>query len=151
MKDSVRALAAEFKQFLSTREEDDLLPAACSQAAAHISESSASSSTHAPAQDHLTIEFAREKKARSPLSSTPVQTEAKASVSAPTEPAQAPTSSLEATMSAADKKTLLEQIAQEIQTCQRCPLGATRLNAVPGEGNPCAELMFVGEKGNWPE
>lgn len=44
-----------------------------------------------------------------------------------------------------DTQTVLNQIAQEIHQCRRCPLGNTRLHAVPGEGNPHAELMFIGE------
>jgi len=48
-------------------------------------------------------------------------------------------------MSDAEKQTLLNQIAEEIKACRRCPLGSTRLNAVPGEGNPNATLMFIGE------
>jgi len=39
----------------------------------------------------------------------------------------------------------LETITKEINTCQRCPLGAGRSHAVPGEGNPHPELVFVGE------
>lgn len=45
----------------------------------------------------------------------------------------------------ADKTTALNQLADTIKNCQRCPLGATRLNAVPGEGNVNATVMFVGE------
>ena len=39
----------------------------------------------------------------------------------------------------------LESVAKAIATCTRCPLYATAKNPVPGEGNPKAELMFVGE------
>jgi uracil-DNA glycosylase family 4 len=39
----------------------------------------------------------------------------------------------------------LAQLAKEIAACQKCVLGSTRLNPVPGEGNPNAELVFVGE------
>ncbi|MFL5615686.1 MAG: uracil-DNA glycosylase family protein [Gemmatimonadaceae bacterium] len=39
----------------------------------------------------------------------------------------------------------LESVAKAIATCTRCPLYATAKNPVPGEGNPNAELMFVGE------
>lgn len=39
----------------------------------------------------------------------------------------------------------LEAIAEAAATCTRCPLHATRTRAVPGEGNPRARLMFVGE------
>ncbi len=39
----------------------------------------------------------------------------------------------------------LLSLEESILRCQRCPLAQTRTNAVPGEGNPGAELMFVGE------
>ncbi len=39
----------------------------------------------------------------------------------------------------------LEEIAESIRKCTRCPLHATRTNAVPGEGNPKARIVFVGE------
>jgi uracil-DNA glycosylase family 4 len=36
-------------------------------------------------------------------------------------------------------------IEERILACQNCALAQTRTNAVPGEGNPNAKLMFVGE------
>lgn len=39
----------------------------------------------------------------------------------------------------------LDLIAKDVAACQKCVLGSTRLNPVPGEGNPNAELVFVGE------
>jgi uracil-DNA glycosylase family 4 len=39
----------------------------------------------------------------------------------------------------------LAAIAAQIATCQRCKLCQGRTNTVPGEGNPAAELLFVGE------
>ena len=39
----------------------------------------------------------------------------------------------------------LEEINAEILICRKCPLASGRTQAVPGEGNPEAELMFVGE------
>ena len=39
----------------------------------------------------------------------------------------------------------LEGIAAEARQCQRCGLGSTRHNAVPGEGNPRTRILFVGE------
>jgi uracil-DNA glycosylase len=39
----------------------------------------------------------------------------------------------------------LEQLEKTIQECQRCPLGKTRTKLVFGDGNPHAELMFIGE------
>ena len=39
----------------------------------------------------------------------------------------------------------LTEIAGAVRTCTRCPLYATALNPVPGEGNPNADFMVVGE------
>ena len=39
----------------------------------------------------------------------------------------------------------LEAVCAEVARCRRCPLHATRLNPVPGEGDPHARLMFIGE------
>jgi uracil-DNA glycosylase family 4 len=39
----------------------------------------------------------------------------------------------------------LEAIAEESRKCRKCDLGELRTNAVPGEGNPAARIMFVGE------
>lgn len=43
------------------------------------------------------------------------------------------------------KDDSLEKIRADLGDCQRCKLAATRTNIVFGEGNPKAELMFVGE------
>ena len=39
----------------------------------------------------------------------------------------------------------LDSVASAIATCTRCPLYATAKNPVPGEGNPQADFMLVGE------
>ncbi len=39
----------------------------------------------------------------------------------------------------------LDEVAQAVRGCTDCPLHRGRTNAVPGEGNPSAELMFIGE------
>jgi len=39
----------------------------------------------------------------------------------------------------------LEKAADEIRQCRKCNLGSTRTNSVPGEGNPNARIMFIGE------
>ncbi|MHC4545451.1 MAG: uracil-DNA glycosylase [Planctomycetota bacterium] len=39
----------------------------------------------------------------------------------------------------------LEKLADEVRQCCKCGLGSSRTNAVPGEGNPTARIMFVGE------
>ena len=44
-----------------------------------------------------------------------------------------------------ERRLALAQIADEVAACRRCPLGATRTNAVPGEGHPDTEVVFVGE------
>ncbi|ARM75663.1 type-4 uracil-DNA glycosylase [Acidianus manzaensis] len=37
------------------------------------------------------------------------------------------------------------EIAKEIVNCKKCKLYLTRTNAVPGEGNPKAQIMLIGE------
>ena len=39
----------------------------------------------------------------------------------------------------------LEKIHEEIKKCQRCPLYKSKINYVPGEGNPSSGIMFIGE------
>jgi DNA polymerase len=39
----------------------------------------------------------------------------------------------------------IDEIASVVVGCQKCPLCTTRTHAVPGEGNPHAGLMVVGE------
>ena len=39
----------------------------------------------------------------------------------------------------------LAQIAQEVSVCTRCRLHSSRKNAVPGEGPPDTQIMFIGE------
>ena len=48
-------------------------------------------------------------------------------------------------MTAEDRRAALEAIATEVRTCTRCRLAATRTLAVPGEGSPDTEVVFVGE------
>ncbi len=43
------------------------------------------------------------------------------------------------------KGILLASIAQEVASCQKCNLGATRTKAVPGVGSARARICFVGE------
>ena len=40
---------------------------------------------------------------------------------------------------------LLDIIASEVTVCTKCSLWETRKNAVPGEGNPKARILFIGE------
>jgi DNA polymerase len=39
----------------------------------------------------------------------------------------------------------LKDLAKQIENCQRCSLYKTATHAVPGEGNPQAKVVFVGE------
>ena len=43
------------------------------------------------------------------------------------------------------KQEQLNQIASEVNQCQRCILQQTRKKAVPGSGNAEAQIMFIGE------
>jgi DNA polymerase len=45
----------------------------------------------------------------------------------------------------AERRAALEAIAAEVRDCTRCRLHATRTRAVPGEGDPSTEVVFVGE------
>jgi uracil-DNA glycosylase len=40
---------------------------------------------------------------------------------------------------------ILEKVATEVSTCTKCDLCKGRTKAVPGEGNPHAKIMFIGE------
>lgn len=48
-------------------------------------------------------------------------------------------------MTPAERRAALEAVASEVRACTRCRLAATRTNAVPGEGSPDTEVVFVGE------
>jgi len=61
------------------------------------------------------------------------------------EPAASEAHDQEDNMAVADKAAKLEKIAEEVRPCCKCGLGSSRTNAVPGEGNPDARIMFVGE------
>jgi len=45
----------------------------------------------------------------------------------------------------AAKLDTIEEIARVVAECRRCPLYATATNPVPGDGNPDADFMCVGE------
>jgi len=50
------------------------------------------------------------------------------------------------------KQDVLERIAVEVHICQRCELWKNRRNAVPGEGNLEAAVLFIGEApGYWED
>lgn len=44
-----------------------------------------------------------------------------------------------------NKVRTLEEIAREVKACTKCALHKGRTNAVPGEGNPRTEILFIGE------
>lgn len=48
-------------------------------------------------------------------------------------------------MTGAERRAALEAIASEVNACTACRLAETRTHAVPGEGNPDTEVVFVGE------
>ncbi len=45
----------------------------------------------------------------------------------------------------------LEQVASEVKVCPLCELCRSRTHAVPGEGNPEARVMLIGEGPGWHE
>ncbi len=49
------------------------------------------------------------------------------------------------TATASERTAALEIIAAEVRVCTRCRLAQTRTQAVPGEGHPDTEVVFVGE------
>ena len=56
-------------------------------------------------------------------------------------------------MAAADEgeQSELEQVASEVRVCPKCELSRTRTHAVPGEGQPRARVMLIGEGPGWHE
>ena len=48
-------------------------------------------------------------------------------------------------MTDAERRVALEAIAAEVRVCTNCRLHETRTRAVPGEGDPETEVVFVGE------
>ena len=43
------------------------------------------------------------------------------------------------------RERAVEHASAVVSACRKCGIGATRRNAVYGEGDPCADLMVVGE------
>jgi len=135
-KTSLRRLAGDLKNFLQTRDEDEFIhTAAPVKEAARVSRPVAITTEAAPAMQEnstLTIDFPRAQTA-APAAAVPAQPEEKPM------------------MTTAQKQAALQELAETIKQCSRCALGATRLNAVPGEGNVDTELMFVGEGPGYDE
>lgn len=144
--DSLGRLAQELKHFLASQDEDEfIIPAAAGSAAADVSRPSENTAP-APVSENpsrmaegetLTVEFPRARK-RATQSTPSTKAPAPLSPSFNQEPSPM-------MMTTAQKTTALEELAQTIRNCSRCPLGSTRIHAVPGEGNVDADLMFVGE------
>jgi len=44
-----------------------------------------------------------------------------------------------------EKQVKIDKLRAQVAKCTRCPLHATRTNAVPGEGDVNADIMFIGE------
>ena len=40
---------------------------------------------------------------------------------------------------------ILQEVAVEVSTCSKCKLCKGRTKSVPGEGNPNAKILFIGE------
>ena len=75
---------------------------------------------------------------------TPAERRAALEAAAPEPPSRAP--ALEAAApEPPSRAAALEAIAAEVRTCTRCRLHAGRTKAVPGEGHPDTEVVFVGE------
>ena len=48
-------------------------------------------------------------------------------------------------MNIEEKSEKLAELVKEVQICQLCPLFQGAKNGVPGEGNPNADILFIGE------
>lgn len=48
-------------------------------------------------------------------------------------------------MTREEKVKAVQKVADEVEVCKLCPLYQTSTRGVPGEGNPDADIMFVGE------
>lgn len=147
--DSLIRLASELKNFLAAQDEDEFIATAAATPAAV---SVASARGEQPAEDvcqppapmpegeTLTVEFPRaQARQKVAAASKPAFTQEPA-VKGAFLGRQEPT-----LMNTAQKTAALAELADTIKNCSRCPLGSTRINAVPGEGNVDAELMFIGE------
>lgn len=48
-------------------------------------------------------------------------------------------------MNREERANALKEIADQVELCKLCPLHKTATRGVPGEGNPDAEILFIGE------
>ena len=44
-----------------------------------------------------------------------------------------------------EQRIALEELNRQVSVCPDCELSRTRTHAVPGEGRPDAEIVFIGE------
>jgi uracil-DNA glycosylase family 4 len=51
----------------------------------------------------------------------------------------------------AEKQQALEEVAAQVRQCRNCALYKGALKGVPGEGDPDAEVMLIGEAPGWHE
>ncbi|MEM4511333.1 MAG: uracil-DNA glycosylase, partial [Nanopusillaceae archaeon] len=42
-------------------------------------------------------------------------------------------------------KEKIEEISNQIKNCKKCSLYKSKINYVPGEGNPESKIIFIGE------
>jgi DNA polymerase len=49
------------------------------------------------------------------------------------------------TLSSDDRLAVMNEVAAQVKVCTKCDLAATRTKAVPGAGDPAAEILFIGE------
>lgn len=144
--DSLRRLAGELRRFIANQEEDEFILTAAPQRAADILPSASvqpavqEALPKMPEGETLTVEFTRNPKSITPSAAVEVQPTAETG-----QVADSQISLSGSLMTTAQKTTALAELAETIKSCTRCPLGSSRLNAVPGEGNVDADLMFVGE------
>ncbi len=135
---TVRQLAGELKHFLRAQDEDELI------------------STAAPTQTAAVV-VSQTEKAVTRQSLPPMSENSTLQVDFPRADKLAPRHAVPAQetgstlLTTSQKQAALQTLADTIKQCTRCPLGATRLHAVPGEGNVDADVMFIGEGPGYDE
>jgi len=75
----------------------------------------------------------------------PIKSKVSSQGSAVSKNSELRTQSSEQGIALLEKNTSLTVLREKIGDCQRCKLSLSRTNIVFGEGNPQAELMFIGE------
>ena len=137
MREELKGLTRDLKKFLSAAEEEDLILKAApkkQKAAFNI-----------PAAKQAAVTDTDNNTEEEEVTVMPKTSRAK------TKKEAAPAANTAVEISTQDKQAQLEALAAQITKCSRCPLGETRIKAVPGEGNINARLMFVGEGPGYEE